>query len=177
MSDSIDNVPVNIVENGLYILDKAFFSLLTAVGGTGCSDKERPIVTLIPSKNNPNIYWAIPMGDMSHRDEKQRQRIQTYLELKKSDIRSSYYHIGHTNKESLFFVSDVYPITLKYLSRTYNMGSCQYIIKNPSLKTALESKLKKILAFEKSSLNSKKIPFFRQNIFGIYDLLVTELSQ
>lgn len=84
-------------EHGIYFGDKGFYQLIRAIGGVWNDSKERPIVCLMKSIENKDIYWAIPMGNWEHRDEKAKERIQKYLNLDSKDIRSCFYHIGRTD--------------------------------------------------------------------------------
>lgn len=49
-----------MIEKGLYYANDEFASMIKSVGGTWNDTKRRPIVCLIKSSKNPNIYWAIP---------------------------------------------------------------------------------------------------------------------
>ena len=44
--------------------------------------------------NDIDIYWAIPMGNLNHRSEKAKERLDFYLNIEESDIHSCFYHIG-----------------------------------------------------------------------------------
>lgn len=84
-------------EHGIYFGKTNFFDLIRSIGGTWNDSKERPLVCLIKSIENENLYWAIPMGNLNHRDEKAKQRIQKLLNYEESDIRSCFYHVGNTD--------------------------------------------------------------------------------
>ena len=57
-------------EHGIYFGKNIFFELVRSIGGTWNDSKERPLVCLIKSVENDNLYWAIPIGNLSHRDDK-----------------------------------------------------------------------------------------------------------
>ena len=63
-----------IKPNGMYCVD-GIKELVREVGGAYNDFKDRPIATLIQSEIDPTIYWAIPVGDMEHRDKKGLVRI------------------------------------------------------------------------------------------------------
>ena len=86
-----------MIERGLYYATDEFSQMIRSVGGTWNDTKRRPIVCLIKSDENPNLYWAIPMGKLNHRNAMQQKRLNFYLNLPKRDIRSCYYHIGRTS--------------------------------------------------------------------------------
>ena len=57
-----------MIERGLYYATDEFSQMIRSVGGTWNDTKRRPIVCLIKSGENPNLYWAIPMGKLNHRN-------------------------------------------------------------------------------------------------------------
>jgi len=158
-----------IEQNGLYFVT-GIKDVVISVGGQFNDYKERPIVALLKSNENPDIFWAVPLGNLEHRDDEKTKRIQRYLDCPKEDIRSCFYHIGTTTQKSIFFVSDVFPINSDYIAREYlTFNSRHYIIKNPQLLSELNEKLRRILAYEQSKIKQTGRFFFRQNIFGVYD--------
>ncbi|RDV25312.1 hypothetical protein C7B90_22810 [Lysinibacillus fusiformis] len=169
-----------MTKKGIYFAKNAFYQIIKNVGGEWNDQKERPLVALIPSNVNPEIYWAIPMGDYDHRTEQQKKRIKSYMNRGNTDISSCYYHVGKTDKKSIFFISDVVPITLNYIEREYLIGKGetrqQYIIKNPNLIKELERKVGRIISFEKNYVASKGQPKFRQRILDIHNYLLAELA-
>lgn len=159
-------------KNAIYFGKNAIYEKIRSLGGIWADSKERPIVCLIESFEHPGIFWAIPIGDLSHRNADASSRIQKYLDCPENDLRSCYYHIGNTTKKSIFFISDVIPITKDYIEREYIGHDKQvYVIKNKTLLLELTNKLKRILAFEKNKPN-----YFRQNITSLYNELVKELE-
>ncbi len=162
---------MDITENGVYFLKKGLYDVIRKVGGICQDRKERPVVAIVPSVEDNKIYWAIPMGDLSHRTTEQLERLQGYLNSPDKMLRSCFYHIGNTDKKSLFFISDVLPITAEYVERAYIAHNNPLIIKNKKLIAELNRKVTRILAFEKDYLRTKGKPYFRQNIYGIYNEL------
>ena len=160
-----------MIEKGLYYATTEFADMIRSVGGTWNDTKHRPIVCLIKSSDDPDLYWAIPMGKLNHRDQKQRERLNRFLSYPSRDIRSCYYHIGRTTSQSIFFISDAIPITDKYISEEH-VGADQkhYIIKNKKLISELERKLFRILSVENSKNN-----YFRQHITDVKKHLLEEL--
>ena len=162
-----------MVERGLYYASAAFSEMICSLGGEWNDKKHRPIVCLIKSSENDNLYWAIPMGKLNHRDEAQQKRLELYLNLPEKDIRSCYYHIGRTTAKSIFFVSDAIPITDKYIDSVHTgADNNHFIIKNPNLIAELERKLKRVLSVENSNRNH-----FRQHITDVKEHLLKELSK
>lgn len=161
-----------MIERGLYYANSDFTDMIKSVGGQWNDTKHRPIVCLIKSTENDSLYWAIPMGKYNHRDTKQIERLDFYLNLPNRDIRSCYYHIGRTTAKSIFFISDAIPITDKYILEEH-LGADRnhFIIKNPKLINELERKLKRILSDENSQPNK-----YRQHITDVKEYLIEELN-
>lgn len=161
-----------MIEKGLYYATPEFSQMIRSVGGTWNDTKHRPIVCLIKSSEHPDLYWAIPMGKLNHRDEAQQKRLDFYLNLPDRDIRSCYYHIGRTTSKSIFFISDAIPITDKYIDGVHvGADNKHFIIKNNKLTAELERKLLRILSVENSKKNS-----FRQHITDVKQHLLSELA-
>ena len=160
-------------EHSIYYGKSEFYEVIRNIGGTWNDSKERPIVCLIKLSENDNIYWAIPMGNWEHRDKDAKARIKKYLNFKESDIRSCFYHLGRTDEKSIFFISDVVPITQKYIERSYigKYTGEPYVIKNKQLLDELVRKTKRILSWENSRPN-----FYRQHITDIKNYLIEELN-
>ena len=160
-----------MIERGLYYATQDFSTMIQNVGGTWNDTKHRPIVCLIKSTEDEDLYWAIPMGKMNHRDQTQQSRLNYYLNLPARDIRSCYYHVGRTTAQSIFFISDAIPITDKYIDGVHvGADNKHFIIKNQKLIAELERKLFRILSVENSRKNS-----FRQHITDVKSYLLAEL--
>ena len=162
-----------MIEHALYFGKEEFYNVIRNVGGIWNDSKERPLVCLLKLSENDKIYWAIPMGNFNHRDENGKNRLKKYLSYSNKDIRSCYYHIGRTDVDSIFFISDAVPITDKYIERDYigKYTNKHYIIKNKKLISELERKLKRILSWENFKPN-----YFRQHITDIKNYLLEELN-
>lgn len=159
-----------MIERGIYYSTQEFSELIRSLGGEWNDTKHRPLVCLIKSSENDNLYWAVPMGKLNHRDEKQQERLNKFMNLPERDIRSCYYHIGRTTAKSIFFISDAIPITDKYIGEEHlGADNKHYIIKNKKLIAELERKLFRILAVENSKNNS-----FRQHITDVKKYLLSE---
>ena len=161
-----------MIKNGMYFAKKEIYDLIRSLGGEWNDAKERPLVCIIESKEIDGLYFAVPVGNYEHRSEQAKERIQHYLDLPENRIESCYYHIGNTTVKSIFFISDVIPITDKYIEREYknNYSHQIYEIKNKTLTEELERKVSRILAWENGSPN-----YFRQHITDIKNALIDEL--
>lgn len=162
-----------MIEKGMYFGKNEIYEKIRQIGGSWNDSKERPIVCLIKSTEHDKLYWAIPVGKWDHRDSKAKARINNYLAKDKDNIEHNYYHVGKTTVKSIFFISDVIPITDKYIERTYKGFNNEiFIIKNKKLLKELEDKLKRILTYENSRPN-----YFRQHITDLKNLLISELNE
>lgn len=161
-------------ENIIYFGDSKFYNIIRSVGGVWNDTKDRPIVCLLKLSENDKLFWAVPIGNWGHRDGAAKARIQKYMSYDDKDIRSCYYHIGKTDVTSIFFISDVVPITDKYIVREYinKYTGLPYIIKNKMLLSELQRKLKRILYWENANPN-----VFRQHITDVKEYLIKELNE
>jgi hypothetical protein len=158
--------------NGMYFGKDKIYDIIKEVGGIWNDSKKRPIICLLKI-DDTDLYWAVPVGDWNHRDDNAKRRIENFLHRPDDNISSCYYHLGNTTTKSIFFISDVIPITEKYIEREY-LGKSKsiYIIKNKKLLCELTRKLRRILYYEDKNPN-----YFRQHITDVKNYLLTELSQ
>lgn len=161
-------------ENAVYFGKSDFYNIIRSMDGQWNDSKERPIVCLMKLSENDNVYWAIPVGNWDHRTEEGKVRINKFINYDMNDIRSCYYHLGNVDTAtSIFFISDIVPITERYLEREYlgTFSKKLYVIKNKTLISELIRKVQRILAWENSRPNS-----FRQHITDIRNYLIEELQ-
>ncbi len=159
-------------ENAIYFAKNDFYNIIKENGGEWNDTKKRPVVCLFQDKNNSGLYWAIPMGAWNHRSDAAKGRIESYINLPESNLASCYYHVGNTTQKSIFFISDAFPITEKYIEREYTGYTSEpYVIKNPNLISELHRKLNRILYFESSTPN-----YFRQHITDVKNALICDLN-
>ena len=163
-----------MIKNSMYFARREIYDLIRSLGGQWNDSKERPIVCIFESNEHKGLYYAVPVGNYEHRDNKAKERIQRYLDLPKDRIESCFYHVGNTTVKSIFFLSDVIPIIDKYIDREYKNYYSNKIheIKNKELIAELERKLKRILAWEKGKPN-----YFRQHITDAKNELIKELDK
>lgn len=163
-----------MIKNSMYFAKREIYDLIRSLGGQWNDSKERPIVCIFESNEHKGLYYAVPVGNYEHRDNKAKERIQRYLDLPKDRIESCFYHVGNTTAKSIFFLSDVIPIIDKYIDREYKNYYSNKIheIKNKELIAELERKLKRILAWEKGKPN-----YFRQHITDAKNELIKELDK
>ena len=103
-------------EHGMYFGKQEYYDLIRTNGGTWNDSKERPLVCLMKSLENEHLYWAIPVGDWAHRTKEAQERIKKFLNYDTSDIRSCFYHLGSTDKQSIFLSVMSFPLRTSTLS-------------------------------------------------------------
>jgi len=120
---------------GFYKLTPGFIDLVRRLGGTYRDSKERPVYCCIQDRDNPGVYWAVPTSDISHRAPEQINRIKSFCALPDRDIRSCYYHLGHTNRPAIFRISNVLPVTDKYIDGEYTSQGIHLVLRDKNLIT------------------------------------------
>lgn len=154
---------------GFYKLTQEYITLIKSLNGIYNDQKDRPVYCCIQDNKNPSIYWAIPTSDLSHRSSAQLERITSFCNLPERDIRSCYYHIGHTNKPALFKISNALPITEKYIAGEYISKGKHLVLKDPKLINVISRKLRRILFAESQQANR-----FEQHMTDIYNFISRE---
>jgi len=156
---------------GFYKLSPEYLALVRQLGGTYRDNKERPIYCCIQDSRHPVIYWAIPTSNASNRTPEQLERIKQFCAYEERDIRSCYYHFGHTNRPAIFKISNVLPVTEKHVAGEYISQGLHLILRDKALIAEIERKLSRIL-FDESRHPNK----YEQKITSIYSYLAEELS-
>jgi len=157
---------------GFYKLSNEYIGLVRQLGGKYKDNKERPVYCCIQDRNNPYIYWAVPTSDMSHRTHEQLDRIKDYCALSDRDIRSCYYHLGHTNRPAIFRISNVLPVTEKYIDGEYISQGIHLVLRDKKLIADIERKLSRIL-FDEGRHPDK----YEQHITSACSYLANELEK
>lgn len=150
-----------MIKNQLYFAKTEFHKFVKVNGGESNDKKIRPLYCCFQSIENEKMYWAIPIGNLDHRDKSAQDRINKYLGMPSNAIQSCFYHIGKTNIDSIFFISDIVPICDEFIERPYfDIGSgLPIVITEEETKNEVLRKAYRILAYEKSRPN-----YFRQKI-------------
>ena len=91
----------------MYYITEDFKQLIRNLGGEWNDQKKRPIVCLMQSTEHPDLYWAIPVGKVNHRDDKAMERIKSFMNKPTRDLRCCYYHIA-TKITIRVYVSETY---------------------------------------------------------------------
>ena len=154
---------------GFYKLEIEYFSLVERLGGKYRDNKDRPIYCCLQDKDRSDIYWAVPTSDVSHRAAEQLGRIKRYCALPERDIRSCYYHLGHTNRPAIFKISNVLPVTEEYIAGEYTSQGAHLVMRDARLITEIKRKLSRVL-FDENRHPDK----YEQHITSIYNYLSSE---
>ena len=157
---------------GFYKLSQTYIDLIALLGGKYRDNKERPVYCCLRDRKNPGIYWAIPTSDISHRTPEQLDRIKRYCALPERDIRSCFYHLGHTNRPAIFKISSVLPVTEAHLAGEYISQGIHLVLKNKTHIDAITRKLSRIL-FDESVHPDK----YEQHITTIYNHIAASLAR
>jgi hypothetical protein len=160
-----------MLENGFYKITQEFIEIIRKLGGTYKDAKERPVFCCFEDKYTKGLYWAIPTSDISHRTPDQIAKISALVKLDSKDIRSNYYHIGHTNKPALYRISNCFPITDKYIEGEYTSQGQHLILANEIEIETIRRKLARIIFDENKHPNK-----YEQHITAIKEYLIIELN-
>lgn len=159
-----------MLENGFYKISQDFVDLIRNLGGAYQDAKERPIFCCSEDKYLSGLYWAIPTSDLSHRDEKVMKRIDNFISLPDRDIRSCWYHKGHTNRPALYRISNCFPVTEKYIDDEYISNGKHLTLMNKKEISTIRRKLSRVLFDENKNPNK-----YEQHITSIKEYLMKEL--
>lgn len=157
-------------ENGFYKIKPEFIDLIIELGGKYADSKERPIFCCIEDAHIENLYWAIPTSDLSHHSKEQIEKIQRWCS--ETSIRSSYNHIGYTNRPAIYKISNCFPITEKYIDTAYISQGQPLVLKNKKEIGTIRTKLYRILFDE--SIHPNK---YEQHITELQNFLVSEIQE
>jgi len=160
-----------MVENGIYTIKQNYFEKFKK---QGCKFKDnklgkRPVFCCVEDKIIKGIFWAIPTSEIT--ENKNMKRIEAFVKSKTANIKSSFYHIGVTNKPCIFCISSCFPIIEKYIEKEYIVAGKHLILDNVEQNNAIKKKLRRILNAERLNPNR-----FEQKITHIKEELMEELK-
>ena len=151
---------------GFYKLSSEYISFVQKLGGLYRDDKERPVYCCIQDKDCSLIFWAIPTSNLSSRTAEQINRVSRLCSLPERDIRSCYYHIGHTNRPAIFKISNVLPVTDECVDSEYTSHGRHLVLRDKRQISEIKRKLSRIL-FDESRHPNK----YEQRISSIYNFI------
>ena len=159
-------------ESGFYKITQDYIDLIEKLNGVYKDRKERPIYCCMQDIDNPQIYWAIPTSDITHKSSKTSDKIKIFCSLPQRDIRSCYYHIGTTNRPAIYKISNVLPLTVKYIDGEYTSQGKHLVLKDKNQIAEISRKLSRVLFDEQIHPNK-----YEQRITDIKNYLIEELKQ
>lgn len=124
-----------MTEHGIYLVDDLYFADFPS--GTWMQNKSSTRPHYYVFKDSSGLPWMIPM---SSKTEKYKRKISD-LEAVHGKGKCAFYHIGFVNgRESAFIISGMFPVTSKYILRSYDMQEQPVIIKNATLNADIRRK-------------------------------------
>lgn len=161
-----------MIESGFYKVKQEFIDIIKELGGIYKDVKERPVFCCFEDKYIEELYWAIPTSDLSHRTPDQIAKINAWINLPGNDIRSNYYHIGHTNKPAIYRISNCFPIIEKYTEGIYISKGKHLILGDKVEIEIIRRKLSRII-FDENKHPDK----YEQHITSIKTYLLNEIEE
>lgn len=142
---------MKLTEHGLYIVKDDYFRDFPSSGWLQNKGESRPHYFAVTDPSG--MTWMIPL---SSKVEKYRDLINK-VEQKRGAGKCVYYHIGIVSgKESAFVISDMFPITPKYVRHPYTVNQIPYVMRDDKLTRKLRSKaLKYIKLLEQGVMQDK----------------------
>lgn len=128
-----------MLERGFYIIKDKFFEDMDDPYLKGNKEANRPHYYCFKEKNG--LYWMIPL---SSRVDKYKKIINKKIANgKPCDI----LHILKldNDKESVFLIQDMFPITEKYIERTYTISGNHLTITSKHSSLDIEKKARKVM--------------------------------
>ena len=159
-------------EHCFYIIKDEFFEKFKNEGSRFKYNKSdsRPTFCCFEDKIHKGLFWAIPTGRAKG---KNLSRIKQFMAYDfETDIRASYYYLGYTNQQAIFYISSAFPVTEKYVLRPYTVQSSPLEIKRTSVLAEIEKRMLKILTYENHHPN-----VLETHISDIKRILLEELKK
>ena len=148
---------------GFYIVKERFFDDMSDPFLKGNKGENRPHYYCFEDTHT-GIYWMIPL---SSRIDKYREIIEKKEQAGKTcDI----LHIAKLddNRESVFLIQDMFPITEEYIERKYTIAGNHLMLTSEHTARTIEKKAKKVLAMVKKGV---KFTPTQPNVMKILDKL------
>ena len=133
---------------GFYIVKERFFDDMSDPFLKGNKGENRPHYYCIPEANT-NICWMIPL---SSRVEKYKN-IMLKLQRAKKSCNALHIALLGNDKESVFLIQDIFPVTEKYIEREYTIGGIHFILRNEQEIKTIENKSKVVIKMLKQGIN------------------------
>ena len=136
-----------MIERGFYIIKDKFFEDMNDPYLKGNKEANRPHYYCFKEETT-GLFWMIPL---SSRIDKYKKIINKKIANgKPCDI----LHIMKldNNKESVFLIQDMFPITENYIERTYTIANNHLIVTSEHSALEIEKKAKKVMNMLKKGI-------------------------
>lgn len=153
-------------KTGFYVIKEEFFNQMNDPFLKGNKKGNRPHYYCF-KESNTGIYWIIPM---SSKLEKYKKIIET-KELKGKPCDTLHIAKLDNNKESVFLIQDMFPITSQYIEREYTIGGNHLKITSEHLAKKIDKKSRKVLSLLKRDV---RLTPLQPNVMKIYRWLNKE---
>lgn len=136
-----------MLEKGFYIIKDEFFEYVNEPYLKGNKKNNRPHYYCFKDHDS-DLLWMIPL---SSRIEKYKKIVK---KVEKNNKRCDIIHIVKldNNKESVFLIQDIFPITEKYIEREYTIANNHFRITSEKVALDMEKKAKKVIKLLKNGI-------------------------
>ncbi|MGN1277556.1 MAG: type III toxin-antitoxin system CptIN family toxin [Floccifex sp.] len=132
---------------GFYIIKEKFFEDMSEPYLKGNKSENRPHYYCFEDEKT-GIYWMIPL---SSRVEKYRRIIENKQKAGKPCDILHIIKLDH-NRESVFLIQDMFPITEKYIEREYTISGNHLILSSERSASEIEKKARKVMGMLKRGI-------------------------
>lgn len=130
---------MNIIENGFYIIDDQFYLDFPDKCLKQNDEENRPHFYCIKD-DKYDLYWMIPLS-------RQYEKCEREIERKRQESkRCDFYHIINiAGSKRAFLISDMFPVTEKYIKREYTISGSHFILLDQKQINDIRKKASRIL--------------------------------
>ena len=145
-------IKTTMLNRRFYIIKDEFFIKFSTLNFKTNKNENRPHYYCFKDETDNEIFWMIPL---SSKVEKYKKIIEIRSkENKPNDI----IHIAilDNNKESVFLIQDMFPITEKYIKRSYTINGQPLVLTSENTAIEIELKASKIMTLLKRGIKLNK---------------------
>lgn len=133
--------------SGLYIIDDQYFMDFPNDRYMWNKGEARPHYYAI--QDSDGIFWMIPL---SSKVEKYRAKIDATEKAHGNGSCIMYYIAPIHGQERAILICDMFPVSDKYILRPYTISGVPYVIRNESIRKAINTKAKRYLSMVKRGI-------------------------
>ncbi|MCR5323400.1 MAG: hypothetical protein K6E85_09045 [Lachnospiraceae bacterium] len=152
-------------KSGFYIIKDEFFSEMNDPYLKGNKSENRPHYYCFRDSNYSTIYWMVPLSSkinkykaLIDKKEKNGQPCDILHIVKLSD-----------DRESVFLIQDIFPITEKYIEREYTIAGKPLKLTSEHVINEIDKKCKKVIGLLKRGVRFMPT---QPDVIKIYDFLI-----